>query len=187
MRFVITRATHDALIRALKSDDVTLVFSYHCITEMAKTFMGYGTAKDRGRQLFSSFRRFMVAGAGCAKQNMELIPAELTALTSGSKVDPFINQEEWGQLSAEVDKLADGVFDDKAKAFIEDRIAFAKRTREGQIKHLELRPDMKQQLKALSPDAFAAWVDQQVLTLDGQKILAHHILRVYHNAPCPIS
>ena len=173
----------DTLVRFLDSLSVRLVFSYHCGTEMAKTFLGFGGASDRGRELFSSLRRCMDAGACCAKQNMDLIPAELTALTSGGKVDPFISPEQRAQLYAEVDKLANGIFDDQAKASIEGRIKFAKRTRQAQINHLELRPEMKQHLKTISPDALPAWLDQQVVTLDGQKILAHHILRIYPDAP----
>ena len=58
---------------------------------------------------------------GRAQQMNGLIPAELTALTSRSEIDPFIPPEQLEQLNAEVDKLANGVFDDKAKAFIGDR------------------------------------------------------------------
>jgi hypothetical protein len=103
---------------------------------------------------------------------MELIPAELTALTSQSSVDPFISAEEYAQLRAEVDKLANGVFDDTANGFISERIEFAKRPRQAQISHLELRPDMKQKLKAVSSCAFPVWLDEQLLCLDGQKILS---------------
>jgi hypothetical protein len=173
----------DGLVQDLESQDLTLVFSDHCVTEMKKTFMGYGTASDRGRQLFSSLRRFMNAGARCAKQNMEFIPAELTALTSGREINPFIPPEQLAELQAEVDKLAEGIFDDKARASVEDRIAFAKRTRQGQIDHLALRPDMKEQLKAIGPDAFPAWLEQRVSTLAGQEILAYHIRRMYPDAP----
>ncbi len=75
-------ADADTLVASLGSRGINLVFSYHCVTEMAKTFQGFGAAADRGRQLFSCLRRFVDAGARCAQQNMELIPAELAALTS---------------------------------------------------------------------------------------------------------
>jgi hypothetical protein len=70
----------DTLMGSLGACGINLGFSAHCVTEMAKTFRGYGTAAHRGRQLFSCLRRFVDAGARCIKQNMEFIPAELTAL-----------------------------------------------------------------------------------------------------------
>ena len=76
---------------------------------MAKTFRVYGTAADRGRQLFSCLSRFVDAGARCTKQNMELIPAELTALTSKTEVEPFLSANEHAQLKADIDKLRPGL------------------------------------------------------------------------------
>ena len=84
----------DTLVGSLGARAITLDFSDHCVTEMARTFQGYGTAADRGRQLFSCLRRFVDAGARCTKQNMELIPAELTALTSRTEVEPFLSAKE---------------------------------------------------------------------------------------------
>jgi hypothetical protein len=72
----------------------------------------------------------------CAQQNMELIPAELTALTSRTEVELFISANEHTQLKAEIGKLANGIFDETANRFIGERIEFAKRTREAQISHL---------------------------------------------------
>jgi hypothetical protein len=173
----------DTLVGSLGARAITLDFSDHCVTEMAKTFRGYGTAADRGRQLFSCLRRFVDAGARCTKQNMELIPAELTALTSKTEVEPFLSANEHAQLKADIDKLVGGIFDEAANRLIDERIEFARRTRQAQIRHLELRPEMKQKLMAISPDAFPVWLDEQVLSLDGQKILAGQIMRIYPDAP----
>jgi hypothetical protein len=173
----------DTLVASLGSRGINLVFSYHCVTEMAKTFQGFGAAADRGRQLFSCLRRFVDAGARCAQQNMKLIPAELTALTSRTEVELFISANEHTQLKAAIGKLANGIFDETANRFIGEQIEFAKRTREGQISHLQLRPEMKQKLVAVSPNVFPTWLDEQVLSLDGQKILTSHIMRIYPDAP----
>jgi hypothetical protein len=173
----------DTLMGSLGARGINLDFSGHCVTEMAKTFRGYGTAADRGRQLFSCLRRFADAGARCTKQNMELIPAELTAFTSKTEVEPFLSANEHAQLKAEIDKLASGIFDEAANRSIDERIEFAKQTRQAQIDHLELRPEMKQNLMAISPEAFPELLDEQVLSLDGQKILARHIMRIYPDAP----
>ena len=107
---------------SLGSRGINLVFSYHCVTEMAKTFQGFGAAADRGRQLFSCLRRFVDAGARCAQQNMELIPAELTALTSRTEVELFISANEHTQLKAEIGKLANGIFDETANRIIGERM-----------------------------------------------------------------
>lgn len=79
--------------------------------------------------------------------------------------------------------MAKGIFDETANRFIGEQIEFAKRTREGQISHLQLRPEMKQKLVAVSPNVFPTWLDEQVLSLDGQKILTSHIMRIYPDAP----
>lgn len=172
-----------ALMGSLGARGINLGFSDHCVTEMAKTFRGYGTAAERGRQLFSCLRRFVDAGARCTKQNMEFIPAELTALTSRTEVEPFLSANEHAQLKAEIDKLARGIFDEAANRSIDERIEFARRARQAQINHLELRPEMKQKLMAVSPGAFPEWLEEQILSLDGQSILAGHIMRIYPDAP----
>jgi hypothetical protein len=105
---------------------------------------------------------------------MELIPAELTALTSRTEVEPFLSPNEHAQLKAERGKLASGIFDEAANRLIDEQIEFAKRTRQAQIDHLELRLEMKQKLIAVSPGAFPAWLDEQLLS---------HIMRIYPDAP----
>jgi hypothetical protein len=127
----------DTLVGALGARAITMRFSHYCVAEMAKTFRGYGTAADRGRQLFSCLRRFVDAGARCTKQNMELIPAELTALTSKTEVEPFLSANEHAQLKAEIDTLVSGIFDEAANRLIDERIEFARRTRQAQIRHLK--------------------------------------------------
>ena len=114
---------------------------------------------------------------------MELLSAELTASTSRTEVEPFLSAKEHAQLKAEIVKLASGIFDEAASRSIDARIEFARRARQAQIRHLELRPEMKQRLMAISPDAFPAWLDEQILSLDGQEVLAGHIMRIYPDAP----
>ena len=127
----------DTLVGSLGGRAITLEFSDHCVTEMAKTFRGYGTAADRGRQLSSCLRRFLDAGARCTKQNTELIPAELTALTSRTEVEPFLSAKEHAQLKAEIDKLASGIFDEAANRSIDARTEFVRRAGQAQIRHLK--------------------------------------------------
>lgn len=69
--------------------------------------------------------------------NMELIPAELTALTSKTEVKPFLSANEHAQLKAEIDTLVSGIFDEAANRLIDERIEFARRTRQAQIRHLK--------------------------------------------------
>ncbi|MGA3093421.1 MAG: hypothetical protein ABSD75_32925 [Terriglobales bacterium] len=83
-----------------------------------------------------------------------------TALKSTTEVEPFLSANEHVQLKAEIDKLASGILDEAANRLIDERIEFARRTRQAQIRHLELRPEMKQKLMAISPDAFPAWLDE---------------------------
>jgi hypothetical protein len=164
----------DALMGSLGARGIDLGFSDHCVTEMARTFRGYGTAADRGRQLFSCLSRFVDAGARCTKQNMELLSAELTASTSRTEVEPFLSAKEHAQLKADIDKLASGIFDEAANRLIDERIEFAKRTRQAQIDHLELRPEMKQKLMAVSPDESCTtaprWMRRRVIYMTALRL-----------------
>lgn len=171
------------LMSALTSKNAKLFFGYHCGTEMAKTFLGYGQAANRGRQLFSCLRRFMDAGAACAKQNLDFLPEELSALEPGKTVDPFISAEEYAELKKQVDKLTDGTLDEEAERIIRDRIAFAQRTRKDQVQHLETRDDMKEELKTVRPEDLPRWLDEKIMTPVDAAILANHIIRIYTNAP----
>lgn len=175
----------DDLVSSLTSRNANLVFSFHCVTEMARTFQGYGDAADRGRRLFSCLKEFVEAGVLCAKQNMDLIPAELTALQSQTNVDMFISEQDCAKLRAEVEKLARGAFNETADRFISDRVAFAKTTRQKQIGHLELRTDVKDKMKTISAGNLPSWLDEEMMAPVGQKLLMGHILAIFPTAPQP--
>jgi hypothetical protein len=174
----------EGLMESLGSKNSNLVFSHHCGTEMAKTFLGYGQkAVSRGRQLFSCLARFVSAGVACAKQNMELLPEELSVLHSRTGLDPFISAEEYTELKRQINKLADGRLDEESERIVRDRSAFAQRTRRGQVDHFETRDDMKQELKSIRPGDLPKWLDAKTTTPAGAAMLTYHIVRIFPDAP----
>jgi len=173
------------LIASLAAKNASLVLSLQTFYELAKTF-GSSTEKglERGRELFSYFRNFIIAGTPCAKENMELLAAEMEALKSRTpKTDAFLNAEAYALLAQEVDKLANGQFDQRASEFIKNQREFALNTRWGQVRHLETRADTKRRLKKVTPENLKEWLRTETLSSVGIAILARHILRQFPDAP----
>jgi hypothetical protein len=116
--------------------------------------------------------------------NTELLAAEMTALQSGtSTVALFLRVEDYPLLRREVDKLANGVFDERAAKFIKERGDFASNTRSGQLHHLKNRTDIKKKLKNVPAEKLEHWLQTETMTRTGVAILASHILRQFPEAP----
>ena len=173
------------LVASLASKNSNLVLSTHVVYELAKTFRAPAVqASKRGRELFFYLKKFVDANTPCAKENMELLVAEIQALHSRtSTIDAFLSEKDYARLSQEVSKLADGEFDERADKFIQERSEFASNTRSSQASHLESRTDMKQKLKNVFPEKLEQWLQMETLAPTGVEILTFHILRQYPDAP----
>lgn len=173
------------LMASLAARNANLVLSLQTFYELAKTFRSSTEkAMGRGRQLFSYFSNFVDANTPCAKENMELLVAEMQALKSQtSSVDAFLKVEDYALLSQHVAKLANGEFDERAAKFIEDQTEFASNTRAGQVRHLGMRADTKQELKKVAPERLEQWLQTQTCSPVGVAILTGHIMRQFPEAP----
>jgi hypothetical protein len=152
---------------------------------LAKTFRSStARASKRGKELFSYLKKFVDANTPCAKENMELLVAEIQALHSRtSTIDAFLREEYYGVLRQEVGKLANGELDERAGEIIQERSAFASSTRLGQVRHLKNRADTKHKLKLVAPEKLEQWLQTETLTPTGVAILTSHILRQFPDAP----
>lgn len=173
------------LVKTLASNKANLTFSNQTTFELARTFLSAKPqVAERGRKLFSHFKKFIDANTPCAKDNMELLIAELEALRRRTaSVDTFLSGSHYESLRNEVGKLANGNFDERARSFIENRLKFSSNTRSGQAGHLEIRTETKEILKGISPDKLESWLQSEAAKPIGVTMLTDHIVRAFHNAP----
>ncbi|MFZ0305262.1 MAG: hypothetical protein WAL75_21405, partial [Terracidiphilus sp.] len=169
----------------LAASDAQFVLSGHTVYELAKTFRSGGpVASERGCQLFSYLKIFVDAGTLCAKDNMELLTAEMDALVSHkTTIETFISAANRDRLRLEVDKLSNGEFDEQAKVFVESRRDFATSTRRGQSQHLSSRTDTREKLRGVRADQLETWLGAETATPGGAAMLAGHIERAFTDAP----
>ena len=75
------------------------------------------------------------------------------------KIDVFYSNKDYELMLEEIEKLASGNFDDRANAFIEERILASTFTRAEQVSHLESNPELRAKLRDISfGEYFAKWI-----------------------------
>jgi hypothetical protein len=107
----------------LNSNGLEVVFSPHVFYELAKSFVG---ARQASRQnappLLQRFRSFVVAGFPCIQQTPHLLRQEARAANNEQKtLSIFETPENCAFLLQEADKLSEGIFDERADAFVSYR------------------------------------------------------------------
>jgi len=175
----------DKLVSDLRDKNAMLVLSGQTVYEFSRTFFGSKSdAVSRAQELFKYLRRYLAAGIVCAHDVMEQLKGEIAALNSGrGAVVVFYDPQQYAMVTEEVEKLANGVPDEKAEEFIRDRRRFSESTRSDQKNHFEVKQHMKTLLNATSKSELPVWLETKVAGNDGAAILASHILRMYDNVP----
>jgi hypothetical protein len=175
----------EKLLSDLRAKNATLVLSGHTIYEMSRTFLSSAPgAAPRAQELFDYIKQYVDAGIPYAHDNMQQLQGEVKALTTGSAtVDAFFGQEDYKLLRSEVDKLANGILDDKALEFIVGRRRFSESTRSDQKRHLQEKEHVRTRLQTISDEQLSAWLDEQTVTDNGAAILARQLLRIYDEIP----
>lgn len=173
------------LIHGLAQKSVNLVLSGQAIYELSKTFFSsHPGSSVRAQGLFRFLKQFVDSGVPCAHDNMEQLFGEIDALrTGGSSVVAFYGVDHYRKLKEEVDKLASGVLDERAKQFVEGRKQFSSSTRSSQKRHLAGELDVKDRLKAIPRNELEAWLQSEMLSDSGTAILTGHLLRMYDDIP----
>jgi hypothetical protein len=173
-----------SFLKQLKGKNANLVVSGQTIYELAKTFSG---APQRAQQLFQYLKLYVDAGIIGAHDNMEQLRGELAALdkrTSSAIV--FYGPREYREMQSEVNKLAQGNFDERAKFFTTERQQFSQTTRADQKAHFDTKQHVKDELKGISEDQLERWLDNQVISHNGAAMLTIHLQRMYSDVPMDI-
>jgi hypothetical protein len=170
-------------LASLHSRECSLVLSYQVVFELAKCFRSQRNgAPGRGVTLFAHLREFVNQDIPCVTEILEVLSEEMWALKVGRSVNPFLPPVGYTTLKSNVGLLADGNFDERAAAFVEERTALALRTRAGPIAQLTLRPDVKQRLGDISDSEVEDWLRSETFSDRGAGLLAGHIRRQFPEA-----
>jgi hypothetical protein len=173
------------LLADLWSKNANLALSGQTIYELSKTFLSAGPyARVRAQALFRYVKHYVDAEIPCAHDNMEQLRGEVSALNTGvSGVVAFYGPKEYASLKAEVEKLSQGICDNRALEFIAGRKQFAQSARSGQKIHLQSRQNVADRLMAVTEDGLQEWLDREMLSEVGAAMLAGHLLRMYKGLP----
>lgn len=174
-----------ALLTSLAAKNATLVPSPHAVYELARTFTGKKPApRAQGMKLFSCMKAFLDLGIPCSKELMEFLGDEVQAYQEGkTAIDPLLNSTDRAMESQEVDKLANGIVEDRVLQFIAQRTEHAKKTRAAQVDHFANRQEVKKQLQKVSESQLGEWLALATTTRVGAQILCSHLERMF--APSP--
>jgi hypothetical protein len=164
------------LLTSLNKRNAHLVLGTHNFYELAKTFEGGREgASERGRELFAYLVKFFEANVLCAKDNMEILAAEMYAVKQSIPVDAFLGRQDRVSFGKKVKAFAEGMFGEIDTHYIEQLVSFASNTRQNQILHLEEHADIKARLKGVSPANLTQWMRKQVFSAAGLEQLARHV------------
>jgi len=151
------RADPTFLLSELGKRGLQLVIGTHLVYELAKIFQSKKPgSQERGKALFKYLGHLTTNRVPCLRQNADLLRQEAKAAAGeGMGLDLFYGQQEYYQLSGEVDKLSRGVFDDRADSFIS-----RKKT---QVREIRQRTAAQRQADATTRDKWANLSFQQFL------------------------
>lgn len=166
-------------LNELRKRNTTLAISGQIVYELGRTFL---KQPQKGKDLFAYVKQYVDAGIMFVRDNMDQLDAEVEALHKNTPyVIAFYKPEGDGyrKLKTEVDKLAQGIFDERAHHHINNRQQFSQVTRADQKTHFDDKPEMKGRLKLISDSQLPEWLHSESLSHSGAAILSHHLLRGY--------
>lgn len=172
------------LVPALRHRNTRLVISTHVIYEVTKTFRSARqTAEKRGMELSAYLARCLDAGLACAKDNMEILAAEMWALQLRTQeVNAFLSGKDLALVRKELGRLSKGDVTKHAKTFISERSAMAERTRLEQAQHLQNHSQTKELLKRIPDGKVKSWLHGQLQAPVAVRLLTDHIMRRFPEA-----
>jgi len=157
----------------LAAKGYTLVISFHSIYEFGRLFATEDARlQDRGRRLCAYVKQYLDLGMSCTKEFWELLVAETYAFENGlSSIDPMATPAQCAQTNIAVTELADGIIDDRVRPFLEQRLKFAKDTRDQQKEYLTARNKLTGNLKAIAEVGLTQWMRKETITPEGANTL----------------
>jgi hypothetical protein len=170
--------------KSLASRHANLVPGPHVFYEMLKSFHSPERKVERGKQLLAYFAQFVSPDTPAAKDNMELLAAEIDAIKRGPlAVEMFLTRTEREVIRNEIEKFAMGILDEQANKFLVDQKALALQTRTGQKDHLQDRDDIKTGLNSVTEGDLCGWLQKTTMANAGKLALTHHIHRIIPGIP----
>jgi hypothetical protein len=175
----------DLFLPRLVATNKRLVLGLHVFYELARTLQSSRSgAPIRGPALFEYLGRYLDANILCAKDQSELLPAEMLMLKEGpERVEYFYPPEDYLKIVAECRRLANGKQSEIALKFLSDQSEFAERTRKGIISFLDDRPLLKKNLLAIAAQDLEDWLRQESISVRGHSNLARHISLRFPEVP----
>jgi len=162
-----------------------LVLGLHAFYELARTFQSpRPDVIARAKALFEFLNRYLDANVLCAKDQSELLPAEMLMLKEGpERVEFFYPRADYDKIVAECRLLANGVQSELARQFLLDQQNFAIRATKGIIDHMDANPALKKQLSKIAPKDVESWLRKESASIRGHSNLARHIQLRFPEVP----
>jgi hypothetical protein len=148
------------LTSSLAAQNKALVIGAEAIYEMAKTFK---SNPNRGKELFRCLKKFTDTGVPGVKDNPMLLLAEADLAMSGRKVDVevFWDEVNAASMRKQIEKLSNGIVDEKATELIESRLRLAATERMGISSHYAGTSTLKSRLSRVSPTDLSKWITKE--------------------------
>ncbi len=116
-RAVENEISGEALREKLQSKGYLAVIGFHTIYELAKIFLN-AEKTEIGKSLFIVVKNL---GAMYSEESKEILRQEYKNCINKEFIKPFISDGKLTYTNSEIDKLACGVFDSRARVFIQNR------------------------------------------------------------------
>lgn len=175
----------EQFVPRLAKANKSLVLGLHAFYELARIFKSpRPDALMRGKALFEFLNRYLNADILCAKDQSELLPAEMLMLKEGpERVDFFYPRADRDKIVAEAQRLANGGLSEVARQFLLDQDDFAIKATKDIIAHMDAKPKLREQLSAITPENLESWLRKESVSVSGHSNLARHIHMRFPEVP----
>jgi hypothetical protein len=175
----------DLLLRRFAATNRRLVLGLHAFYELARILQSSRPeARARGPALFEYLGRYLDAKILCAKDQSELLPAEMLMLKEGSeRVEFFYPPADYIKIVAECRRLANGEQSDLAQQFLSDQQNFAVSATKNIITFVDDKPTLKKHLSTIPSKALENWLRKESVSIRGHSNLARHIALRFPEIP----
>jgi len=175
----------ELFVPRLEKANKCLVLGLHAFYELARIFKSpRPDALTRGKALFEFLNRYLEANVSCAKDQSELLPAEMLMLKEGpERVDFFYPRTDRDKIIAEARRLASGELSEVARQFLLEQDNFATIATKNIIAHMNAKPKLREQLSAVTSENLESWLRKESVSVSGHSNLARHFQIRYPEAP----
>ena len=139
---------------------------------------------ERGRKLFSYLKHYTDRAIPCFRETWDLLEREAAhAVGEATRVDVCWTGVEYAALQEEIQKLADGVFDEKATRFVARRKTTARSVPDEFQDHLSSRPELRRILARVAQSDLPRWTQRELSGTRGRRALRGHLALVFRRKP----